>query len=121
AATGLPMANVERLMRRVIPKGFRISSSSKQLTHDCTVEFAGFITGEASEQARAQHRRAITPEDYIASFEALGFDDYVEPMNTYVRGYCGQHNTAGYGGGYAWPPHGTVPATVTAPDASRND
>ncbi|PUZ50698.1 hypothetical protein GQ55_6G079200 [Panicum hallii var. hallii] len=115
------MANVERLMRQVIPKGFRISSSSKQLTHDCTVEFAGFITGEASEQARAQHRRAITPEDYIASFEALGFDDYVEPMNTYVRGYCGQHNTAGYGGDYAWPPHGTVPATVTAPDASRND
>ena len=52
------MANIERLMRQVIPKGFRISSSSKQLAHDCTVEFARFVTGEASEQARARSRRS---------------------------------------------------------------
>ncbi|KAG2582618.1 hypothetical protein PVAP13_6KG156900 [Panicum virgatum] len=119
AGTALPMANIERLMRQVIPKGFRISSSSKQLTHDCTVEFACFITGEASEQARAQHRRTIRPEDYISSFEALGFDNYVETMSTYIRRYRGQHDTAG-NGNYALA-HATVPPTVAAPDASRND
>ena len=58
AGTTLPMASIERVMRRAIPEGFRISSSSKQLAHDCTVEFARFVTGEASEQARARSRRS---------------------------------------------------------------
>ena len=46
AGTTLPMASIERVMRRAIPEGFRISSSSKQLAHDCTVEFARFVTGD---------------------------------------------------------------------------
>ncbi|KAG2653667.1 hypothetical protein PVAP13_1NG467300 [Panicum virgatum] len=61
AAAGLPMANLVRLMRQVIPKGVKVSARAKHLTHDCTVEFVGFVAGEASEKAQAQHRRIISP------------------------------------------------------------
>ncbi|KAK3158967.1 hypothetical protein QOZ80_2AG0144010 [Eleusine coracana subsp. coracana] len=87
AGTGLPMANLVRLIRQVIPTNVKISAHAKQLTHDCAVEFVGFVGGEAVECAVEQHRRTITPEDFTLAFQRLGFDDYVEPMSTYIRRY----------------------------------
>ncbi|KAJ1280803.1 hypothetical protein BS78_04G261000 [Paspalum vaginatum] len=121
-ATVLPMANLVRLMRQVIPKGVKISTRAKQLTHDCAVEFVGFVAGEASAQAAAQHRRTIAPEDFTCSFRALGFDDYVDPMTTYIHRYREQHHrAAGYAGfvppGPPPPPPAAAAAVVTAPGA----
>ncbi|OEL20638.1 Nuclear transcription factor Y subunit B-1 [Dichanthelium oligosanthes] len=119
AGTALPMANLVRLMRRVIPKDTKISSSAKHLTHDCAVEFVGFVAGEASEQAAAQHRRTIAPEDFTCAFQALGFDDYVEPMSTYIRRYREHnHNAAGYGGFVPRPPPAAT-AAAAAPAAAE--
>ncbi|KAL6912205.1 hypothetical protein ACP4OV_001010 [Aristida adscensionis] len=124
-ATGLPMANLVRLMRQVIPANVKISSNAKRLTHDCAVEFVGFVGGEASERARAQHRRTIAPEDFTWSFRELGLDDYVEPMCTYIRRYRGYHRNGGgaAGGNLAPrpppppppPPAATASAVVAAP------
>ena len=83
----LPMANVVRLMRRVLPPNVKIAESAKLLTHDCAVEFVGFVGGEASARARTEHRRTVAPEDFTWSFRSLGFDSYVQPMQTYLRGY----------------------------------
>ncbi|CAM0944450.1 unnamed protein product [Alopecurus aequalis] len=83
----LPMANVVRLMRQVLPPNVKIAESAKLLTHDCAVEFVGFVGGEASERARTEHRRTVAPEDFNWSFRSLGFDSYVQPMQTYLRGY----------------------------------
>uniref|UniRef100_A0ACD5Z3Z9 Uncharacterized protein n=1 Tax=Avena sativa TaxID=4498 RepID=A0ACD5Z3Z9_AVESA len=83
----LPMANVVRLMRQVLPPNVKIAESAKLLTHDCAVEFIGFVGGEASQRARVEHRRTVAPEDFTWSFRSLGFDSYVQPMQTYLRGY----------------------------------
>ena len=113
AAAGLPMANLVRLMRQVIPKGVKVSARAKHLTLDCAVEFVGFVAGEASEQARAQHRRIISPEDFTRAFQTLGLDDYVEPMSTYIRRYREHHHiAAGYGGFVTRAP--AVAATAAA-------
>jgi histone H3/H4 len=85
--SALPMANVVRLMRSVLPPNVKIAESAKRLTHDCAVEFVGFVGGEASQRARTEHRRTIAPEDFTWSFESLGFDSYVQPMETYLHGY----------------------------------
>ncbi|KAE8780255.1 Nuclear transcription factor Y subunit B-1 [Hordeum vulgare] len=85
--SALPMANVVRLMRRVLPSNVKIAESAKQLTHDCAVEFVGFVGGEASERARSEYRRTVAPEDFTWSCQSLGFDSYVQPMQTYLRGY----------------------------------
>lgn len=122
ASTGLPMANLVRLMRQVIPKGVKISARAKSLTHDCAVDFIGFVASEASEQAMAQHRRIVAPEDFTRSFQTLGFDDYVKPMTTYIRRYREQHNNNNddAGGDYSGfarrpPPPPATAAAVTAP------
>ncbi|OEL15959.1 hypothetical protein BAE44_0023022 [Dichanthelium oligosanthes] len=67
ACAGLQMPNIECLMRQVIPKDVTISSRAKQLTHDCAVKLVGLVADEASEQARAQHRRTVKPEDIKSS------------------------------------------------------
>ncbi|CAN6280132.1 unnamed protein product [Urochloa humidicola] len=116
AATGLPMANLVRLMRRAIPKGVKVSTSAKHLTHDCAVEFVGFVAGEASEIASAQHRRTIAPEDFTRAFRTLGFDDYVEPMTTYIRRYRDHHDAAGF-----VPPPRPPPAAAAAAAAAAEE
>jgi hypothetical protein len=75
---GLPMANLVRLMRQVVPTDVKIL---KRLTHECAVEFVG---DEASECA--------TPEDFMRSFHRLGLDDYVGPSSTYIRRYRENQN-----------------------------
>ncbi|XP_062221367.1 nuclear transcription factor Y subunit B-1-like [Phragmites australis] len=95
AGNGLPMANLVRLMRQVIPTKARISARAKQLTHDCAIEFVGFVGGEASERAMAQHRRTIAPEDFTWSFRRLGLDNYVDPLTTYIRRYRDYQNAGG--------------------------
>ncbi|XP_006649006.1 nuclear transcription factor Y subunit B-1-like [Oryza brachyantha] len=85
--TELPMANLIRLMKKVLPGKAKIGGTAKGLTHDCAVEFVGFVGDEASEKAKAEHRRTIAPEDYLSSFGNLGFDRYIEPMQTYINGY----------------------------------
>lgn len=121
AATGLPMANLVRLMRQVIPKRVKISSRAKDLTHDCAVEFVGFLAGEASELARAQHRRTISPEDFTRSLQALGFDDYVRPMSTYISRYREQATSpAGYTGFARRPPPRATAAPCVSDEETRS-
>lgn len=126
APTGLPMTNLVRLMRQAIPKHAKISSRAKDLTHDCALEFVGFLAGEAVEQATAQRRRTIAPEDFTCAFQTLGFDDYVKPMTTYISRYREQVNPAGYGAGSLArrcppPPAATVAAVTAAPCVSDED
>ncbi|KAL5211782.1 hypothetical protein ABZP36_022629 [Zizania latifolia] len=83
----LPVANLVRLMKKVIPGNAKIEGKAKVLVHDCAVEFVGFVGDEASEKTKAEHRRTIAPEDYVSSLHALGFDHYAEPMATYIHGY----------------------------------
>uniref|UniRef100_A0A0D9VKG6 Transcription factor CBF/NF-Y/archaeal histone domain-containing protein n=1 Tax=Leersia perrieri TaxID=77586 RepID=A0A0D9VKG6_9ORYZ len=83
----LPMANLIRLMKKVIPGKVKIGGIAKGLTHNCTVEFVEFVGDEAFEKARGEHRRTIAPEDYLGSFRNLGFDHYIKPMETYIHGY----------------------------------
>nr|CAB3447789.1 unnamed protein product [Digitaria exilis] len=114
AGTTLPMANLVRLMRQVIPKGIKVATSAKHLTHDCAVEFVGFVASEASEHAKVQHRRIIAPEDFTCAFQSLGLDDYVQPMSTYIRRYREQHNAYGRVVVTRPPSDAAAMATVTA-------
>ncbi|KAG8072208.1 hypothetical protein GUJ93_ZPchr0006g46021 [Zizania palustris] len=83
----LPIANLVRLMKKVIPGNAKIEGKAKVLAHDCAVEFVGFVGDEASEKTKVEHRRTIAPEDYVSSLHTLGFDNYAEPMANYIHGY----------------------------------
>uniref|UniRef100_A0A0E0K4P7 Transcription factor CBF/NF-Y/archaeal histone domain-containing protein n=1 Tax=Oryza punctata TaxID=4537 RepID=A0A0E0K4P7_ORYPU len=111
--TELPMANLIRLMKKVLPGKAKIGGAAKGLTHDCAVEFVGFVGDEASEKAKAEHRRTIAPEDYLGSFGDLGFDRYIEPMEAYIHGYR-EFERAG-GNRRVVPTAATTPLTPSGP------
>lgn len=83
----LPITNVQRIMRRMIPKHGKISDESKECMVECVSEFISFITTEANYHCKLDHRTTITAEDLINTMRRLGFDFYVEDSTRYIQRY----------------------------------
>ncbi|KAM0917734.1 hypothetical protein ACQ4PT_009187 [Festuca glaucescens] len=81
----MPIANVTRIMRRMLPPHAKISDDAKELIQDCVSEFISFVTGEANERCHAEHRKTVTAEDVVWAMENLGFDDYVMPLTAFLQ------------------------------------
>ncbi|CAN4114618.1 unnamed protein product [Withania somnifera] len=83
----MPIANVIRIMRRILPSHAKISDDSKETIQECVSEFISFVTGEANERCRREQRKTITAEDVLWAMSKLGFDDFVEPLTLYLHRY----------------------------------
>jgi nuclear transcription Y subunit beta len=83
----MPIANVIRIMRLVLPAHAKISDDAKETIQECVSEYISFITGEANEQCQRKQRKTITAEDVLSAMSRLGFDDYVEPLSIYLHRY----------------------------------
>ncbi|OIT33467.1 nuclear transcription factor y subunit b-6 [Nicotiana attenuata] len=83
----MPIANVIRIMRRILPPHAKISDDSKETIQECVSEFISFITGEANERCQREQRKTITAEDVLWAMSKLGFDDYIEPLTLYLHRY----------------------------------
>jgi histone H3/H4 len=81
----MPIANVIRIMRRVLPPHAKISDDAKELIQECVSEFISFVTGEANERCHAEHRKTVTAEDVVWAMDHLGFDDYVLPLTAFLQ------------------------------------
>ncbi|CAI9762620.1 unnamed protein product [Fraxinus pennsylvanica] len=76
----LPIANVGRIMKQILPQNAKISKEAKETMQECASEFIGFVTGEASDKCRRERRKTINGDDVCWALETLGFDDYAGPM-----------------------------------------
>ncbi|CAA7034337.1 unnamed protein product [Microthlaspi erraticum] len=83
----MPIANVIRIMRRILPAHAKISDDSKETIQECVSEYISFITGEANERCQREQRKTITAEDVLWAMSKLGFDDYIEPITLYLHRY----------------------------------
>uniref|UniRef100_A0A6V7QW33 Transcription factor CBF/NF-Y/archaeal histone domain-containing protein n=1 Tax=Ananas comosus var. bracteatus TaxID=296719 RepID=A0A6V7QW33_ANACO len=83
----MPIANVIRIMRRVLPAYAKISDDAKETIQECVSEYISFITGEANERCQREQRKTITADDVLWAMSKLGFDDYVHPLALYLRQY----------------------------------
>ncbi|TMW87014.1 hypothetical protein EJD97_020554 [Solanum chilense] len=83
----MPIANVVRNMRKILPPNAKIADESKLVIQECVSEFIGFVTGEANDRCKLEKRKTITAEDLLWSMNSLGFDDYVEPLTLYLQRY----------------------------------
>jgi nuclear transcription Y subunit beta len=107
----LPIANISRIMKRVLPDHAKMSKESKSSIQECVSEFIGFITSEASDRLSEDKRKTITGDDVIDAMRALGFDNYVEFLLVYLKKYRlsskggkngeGERGGGGGGGGSA--------------------
>ncbi|WCJ37840.1 Nuclear transcription factor Y subunit B [Euphorbia peplus] len=83
----LPIANVGRIMKKVIPGNGKISKDAKETVQECVSEFISFVTGEASDKCQREKRKTINGEDIIWAITTLGFEDYVAPLKLYLTKY----------------------------------
>ncbi|KAI9162058.1 hypothetical protein LWI28_023376 [Acer negundo] len=83
----MPIANVIRIMRKILPPHAKISDDAKETIQECVSEYISFITGEANERCQHEQRKTITAEDVLWAMSKLGFDDYIEPLTAYLHRY----------------------------------
>ena len=88
----MPIANLTRVMRRVLPAHAKISDDAKETVQECVSEFISFITSEANDRCHHELRKTITAEDVIAAMSKLGFDDYIDPLTLYLHRYRESEN-----------------------------
>ncbi|CAN1174364.1 Nuclear transcription factor Y subunit B-9 [Linum perenne] len=83
----MPIANVIRIMRRILPPHAKISDDAKETVQECVSEYISFVTGEANERCQREQRKTVTAEDVIWAMGKLGFDNYVDPLSLFLARY----------------------------------
>ncbi|KAF9587013.1 hypothetical protein IFM89_039771 [Coptis chinensis] len=83
----LPIANVIRIMRRILPSHAKISDDAKETIQECVSEYISFITSEANERCQREQRKTITAEDVLWAMGKLGFDEYIAPLTLFLHRY----------------------------------
>ncbi|XP_010270446.1 PREDICTED: nuclear transcription factor Y subunit B-3 [Nelumbo nucifera] len=83
----LPIANVGRIMKKVIPGNGKVSKDAKETVQECVSEFISFVTGEASDKCQREKRKTINGDDIIWAISTLGFENYVNPLKLYLQKY----------------------------------
>ncbi|XAR53880.1 hypothetical protein NMG60_11022593, partial [Bertholletia excelsa] len=83
----LPIANVSRIMKKVLPGSVKVSKDAKEMLQECVSEFISFITGESSEKCQKEKRKTINGDDLLWAMTTLGFEDYFEPLQLYLQKY----------------------------------
>ncbi|KEH43233.1 putative transcription factor Hap3/NF-YB family [Medicago truncatula] len=83
----LPIANVGRIMKQILPPNAKISKDAKETMQECVSEFVSFVTGEASDKCHKEKRKTVNGDDVCWALGTLGFDDYAEPLKRYLYKY----------------------------------
>ncbi|KAF8095235.1 hypothetical protein N665_0339s0103 [Sinapis alba] len=83
----LPIANVGRIMKNILPPNAKISKEAKETMQECVSEFISFVTGEASDKCHKEKRKTVNGEDICWAMANLGFDDYAEQLKKYLNRY----------------------------------
>ncbi|XP_022732788.1 nuclear transcription factor Y subunit B-4-like [Durio zibethinus] len=97
----LPIANVGRIMKQILPPNAKISKEAKETMQECVSEFISFVTGEASDKCHKEKRKTVNGDDICWALTTLGFDNYAEQLKSYLHRYREQeaeranHNRAG--------------------------
>ena len=83
----LPIANIARIMKHVLPGNAKIAKDAKESIQACVSEFISFVTSEASDKCQLEKRKTINGDDLLWAMGTLGFDQYSEPLRVYLSKY----------------------------------
>nr|XP_043630000.1 nuclear transcription factor Y subunit B-4-like [Erigeron canadensis] len=83
----LPVANVGRIMKLILPPTAKISKEAKETVQECASEFLSFVTGEASDKCQKENRKTVNGDDICWALGSLGFDEYSQAIVRYLHKY----------------------------------
>lgn len=85
--TLLPVANVGKIMKQILPPNAKISKEAKATMQECATEFISFVTGEAADKCHKENRKILSGEDICWALGCLGLDHYYEVIMSYLHKY----------------------------------
>ncbi|KAL0435855.1 UNVERIFIED_CONTAM: Nuclear transcription factor Y subunit B-5 [Sesamum radiatum] len=59
----LPIANVGRIMKQILPPNAKVSKEAKETMQECVSEFISFVTGEATTNATRRRGKTVNGDD----------------------------------------------------------
>ena len=83
----IPVANLLRIMRKILPQHAKISDEAKETIQECVSEYISFITAEANDRCQSEHRKTVTADDVLWAMKKLGFDQYAHSLSIYLHRY----------------------------------
>ncbi|EOA37375.1 hypothetical protein CARUB_v10011185mg [Capsella rubella] len=83
----LPIANVGRLMKQILPSNAKISKEAKQTVQECATEFISFVTCEASDKCHRENRKTVNGDDIWWALSTLGLDNYADAVGRHLHKY----------------------------------
>ncbi|XP_027341169.1 nuclear transcription factor Y subunit B-8-like [Abrus precatorius] len=83
----MPISNVTKIMRQILPINAKISESAKEMIQQCVTKYIAFVTKKAKERCQSDYRKIMNVEDLLWALEELGFDDYVGPLTVFLQRY----------------------------------
>ncbi|KAI3448606.1 hypothetical protein Pfo_005271 [Paulownia fortunei] len=81
----LPIANVARIMKQILPPSAKVSKEAKERMQECASEFICFVTSEASDRCHKENRKTLNGDDICWALSSLGLDEYSEAMLRYLH------------------------------------
>nr|GMD45369.1 nuclear transcription factor Y subunit B-4-like [Ipomoea batatas]GMD48130.1 nuclear transcription factor Y subunit B-4-like [Ipomoea batatas] len=81
----LPIANVGRIMKQILPEKAKISKEAKERMQESASEFISFVTCEASDKCHKENRKTVNGDDIVWALSSLGLDNYAEAMTRYLH------------------------------------
>ncbi|KAL4340970.1 hypothetical protein GQ457_08G021540 [Hibiscus cannabinus] len=91
----LPIANVGRIMKQILPPNAKISKEAKETMQECVSEFISFVTGEASDKCHKEKRKTVNGDDICCALATLGFDNFADHLKRYLHRYREQEGERG--------------------------
>ncbi|XP_051144571.1 nuclear transcription factor Y subunit B-4 [Andrographis paniculata] len=90
----LPVANIGRIMKQILPPSAKISKEAKETIQECASEFISFVTGEASARCLKENRKTVNGDDVCWALNSLGLENYSQAMLRYLYKFreCNNNN-----------------------------
>lgn len=82
----LPNASVAKIIKEAIPENINLSKDAKTALARAAAVFVLYVSTHASQEAKKAHRKTMIGQDVIDALENLEFDEFIEPLNEFLRG-----------------------------------
>ena len=82
----LPLANVQKILKKFLPPEVKISHSALEAFRDSLDEFISFISAEAAEKCAADQRKTMKAEDILSAMNSLGIERYNKILKAFIKG-----------------------------------
>ncbi|XP_078440666.1 nuclear transcription factor Y subunit B-4-like [Wolffia australiana] len=85
--TQLPLANVARIMRKIVPPNAKLSQEARETVQESATEFISFVTSEAAAKCLKEDRKTINGDDICWALENVGLNNYAAASRRYLQKY----------------------------------